>query len=86
MKPPMKRPKKRPLLIFVLFLMSGPALATISPLHDPIVAAKPALLEPAPLENVAVLFGDKQQEAELPLECSDYYLRAHKATGLSRCN
>ena len=90
MKPHMKCPKKRPmqraLLIFVLFLMSGPALAAINPLHDPIVAAKPALLEPAPLENVAALFGDKQQKAELPLECSGYYLRPHKTTGLSRCN
>ena len=77
----MKPPMKRPILILAFFLMSGPALATINPLHDLIVAAKPA-----PLENVAVLFGDKQQKAELPLECSGYYLRPHKATGLSRCN
>jgi hypothetical protein len=77
---------QRPLLIFVLFLMSGPALAAINPLHDVIVAAKPALLEPAPLANVAVLFGDKEEKTELPLECSGYYLRPHKATDLSRCN
>ena len=70
--------------------MSGPAVATINPLHDVIVAARPAPLEPAPLENVAVLFGDQQQKAELPLElpleCSGYYLRPHKAVGLSRCD
>ena len=88
MKHLMKRPTKRPILTLALFLMSGPALATIS--HDPGVAAKPAALEPAPLENVAVLFGDRQQKAELPLElpleCSGYYLRPHKAAGLSRCD
>ena len=75
---------KRPILICALFLMSGPAVAAINPLHDVSVAAKPA-----PLENVAVLSGDKgdkQEKAELPLECSGYYLRPHKATGLSRCN
>ena len=77
---------KRPIVILAFFLMSGPALATINPLHDLTVAAKPAPLESAPLENVAVLFGDKQQKAELPLECSGYYLRPHKASELSRCN
>ena len=82
----MKRPMQRPILILALFLMSGPAVATIHPLQDVIVAAKPAPLEPAPLANVAVLSGDKQEKAELPLECSGYYLRAHKTTGLSRCD
>ena len=80
----MKRHKKHPTLIFALVLISGPALAAINPLHDVSVAAKPA-----PLENVAVLSGDKgdkQEKAELPLECSGYYLRPHKVAGLSRCN
>ena len=80
----MKRPIKHPILVFAFVLMSSPALAAINPVHDPIVAAKPA-----PLENVAALSGDKsdkQQKAELPLECSGYYLRPHKAAELSRCN
>jgi hypothetical protein len=77
----MKRLMNRPIVIFALLLMSGPALAAISPVHGPVVAAKPA-----PLENVAVLSGDKQEKAELPLECSGYYLRPHKAAELSRCN
>jgi hypothetical protein len=72
---------KRPISIFAFLLMSGPAVAAINPVHDPIVVAKPA-----PLENVALLLGDKQEKAELPLECSGYYLRLHKATDLSRCN
>jgi hypothetical protein len=75
MKPPI------PILILAFFLISVPAVAMINPLHDLTVATKPA-----PLANMAVLFGDKQQEAELPLECSGYYLRPHKATGLSRCD
>ena len=82
----MKCLTKRPILILALFLMSGPAVAAINPHHEVIVAARPAALEPAPSENVAVLFGDKQQKAELPSECSGYYLRPHKATELSRCN
>ena len=68
-------------LIFAFLLMSGPALAAIDPMHNLIVAAKPA-----PLENVAVLLGDKQEKAEFAVECSGYYLRPHKATDLSRCN
>ena len=72
---------KRPILIFAVLLMSSPAFAAISPVHDPIVAARPA-----PLENVALLLGDRQQKAELPLECSGYNLRPHKPTALSRCN
>ena len=73
---------KRPILIFALLLMSAPALAAINPVHDPIVAAKPA-----PLKNAAFLLGGRQQEkAELPVECSGYYLRPHKPTDLSRCN
>ena len=86
----MKCLTKRPILILALFLMSGPAVAAINPHHEVIVAARPAALEPAPSENVAVLFGDRQQKAELPLElpqeCSGYYLRPHKAAGLSRCD
>jgi hypothetical protein len=72
---------KRLILIFALLLMSGPALAAIDPVYKLIVATKPA-----PLENVAVLLGGKQEKAELPLECSGYYLRPHKAADLSRCN
>jgi hypothetical protein len=72
---------KRPVLIFAFLLMSGPAFAVINAVHDPIVAAKPA-----PLENVALLLGDRQEKAELPLECSGYNLRPHKPTALSRCN
>jgi hypothetical protein len=72
---------KRPILIFALLLMSAPALAAINPVHDPIVAAKPV-----PLKNVALLLGDRQDKAELPMECSGYYLRPHRPTALSRCN
>ena len=72
---------KRPILIFALLLISAPVLAAINPVHDPIVAAKPA-----PLKNVALLLGDRQDKAELPVECSGYYLRPHKASELSRCN
>jgi len=72
---------KRPILIFALLLMSGPAPAAIDPVHNQIVAAKPASLP-----NVAALLGGKREKVELPLECSGYYLQPHKATGLSRCN
>jgi len=72
---------KRPILIFALLLMNAPALAAINPVQDPIAVAKPALLK-----NVALLLGDRQEKAELPVECSGYYLRPHKPGELSRCN
>ena len=72
---------KRPILIFALLLMNAPALAAINPVHNPSVVAKPA-----PLKNVVLLSGDRPEKAELPVECSGYYLRPHKPTDLSRCN
>jgi hypothetical protein len=61
--------------------MSASALAAINPVHVPIVAAKRA-----PLKNAALLLGGRQEKAELPVECSGYYLRPHKPTDLTRCN
>lgn len=72
---------KRPMLIFTLLLMNAPAFAAINPIHDPIAATQPAALK-----SVALLLGDRQDKAELPMECSGYYLRPHRPTALSRCN
>ena len=69
---------KRRILIFAFLLMSGPALAAINPVHDRIVVAKPAKSE-----NVAVLLGDRQEKAELPLECSGHYLRSRRTADLT---
>jgi hypothetical protein len=77
---------KRSTAIFAFLLISGPVGATIEPGHQVVVAGKLAPLEPAPLENVAVLLRDNKDKAELPLQCRGYYLRRHKARDFSRCN
>src|SRR3954454_426748 len=60
---------KRSTAIFAFLLISGPVGAMIEPGHQVVVAGKLAPLEPAPLENVAVLLRDTKDKVDLPLQC-----------------
>src|SRR3954470_2796245 len=68
-KPAVRRGHEALEAIFAFLLISGPVGAMIEPGHQVVVAGKLAPLEPAPLENVAVLLRDNKDKVDLPLQC-----------------
>ena len=69
-----------PAVLSVFLAAATPALAAVSPAHSPTLQTKVL-----PVEGTDKLIVQSQRTEELPPECRGYYVRPHKANGLSRC-